>query len=69
MAQGCKGYLLWFFLAAFAASALHAQTPPLRDVSKPPQTSTSAIKVETRVVLLDVVVTDHKGETIPNLRQ
>jgi VWFA-related protein len=27
-----------------------------------------SIKVETRVVLIDVVVTDHKGETIPNLR-
>src|SRR5580704_10255683 len=64
-----KGYLLWFSFAAFAASPLYAQTPPTTDASKPPQTSTSAIKVETRVVLLDVVVTDHKGETIPNLRQ
>ena len=59
----------WFSFAAFAASPLYAQTPPTTDASKPPQTSTSAIKVETRVVLLDVVVTDHKGETIPNLRQ
>jgi len=64
-----KGYLLWFSFAAFAASPLFAQTPPTTEASKPPQTSTSAIKVETRVVLLDVVVTDHKGETIPNLRQ
>jgi len=65
-----KGYLLWFFLAAFAASPLPAQAPPTTEASKPPQTATSAIKVETRVVLLDVVVTDHKGgETIPNLRQ
>lgn len=36
---------------------------------QPPQTSTPTIKVETRVVLLDVVVTDRKGESIPNLRQ
>jgi VWFA-related protein len=64
-----KGYLLWFSFAAFAASPLSAQTPPTTEASKPPRTSTSAIKVETRVVLLDVVVTDHRGETIPNLRQ
>jgi VWFA-related protein len=65
-----KGYLLWFSLAAFAASPLRAQTPPTTEASKPPQTAASAIKVETRIVLLDVVVTDHKGsETIPNLRQ
>ena len=69
MTQLHKGYLLRFLLAAFAASPLHAQTPPTTDASKPRQTATSTIKVETRVVLLDVVVTDHKGEAIPNLRQ
>jgi VWFA-related protein len=69
MTQRHKGYLPWFFLAAFATSLVHAQTPPTSDGSKPPQTATTAIKVETRVVLLDVVVTDHKGQTIPNLRQ
>jgi VWFA-related protein len=68
MTQRHKGYLLRYLLAAFAASPLHAQTPPTTEAGKPPQTSTSTIKVETRVVLLDVVVTDHKGETIPNLR-
>jgi VWFA-related protein len=69
MTQQHKCDLLWLFLAALAASPLYAQTPPTPDAGKPPQTSTSAIKVETRVVLVDVVVTDHKGETIPNLRQ
>jgi VWFA-related protein len=69
MTRRHKGYVLLFFLGVFAASPLHAQTPPTTDASKAPQTATSAIKVETRVVLLDVVVTDHKGETIPNLRQ
>ncbi len=64
-----KRYLLGFFLAAFAMSLLHAQAPPASHASNPPQTLTPAIKVETRVVLLDVVVTNHKGETIPNLRQ
>ncbi len=67
MAQ--KGYLLWFSFAAFAASQVYAQTPPSANASKPPQTATSAIKIETRVVLLDVVVTNHKGETIPDLRR
>jgi VWFA-related protein len=69
MTQRHKGYLLWFFLAAFATYPLQAQTPPNSDRSKPLQTATNAIKVETRVVLLDVVVTDHTGQTIPNLRQ
>jgi VWFA-related protein len=69
MTQRPKGYLLWFFLAAFATYPLQAQTPPNSDTSKPLQTVTTAIKVETRVVLLDVVVTDHTGQTIPNLRQ
>jgi VWFA-related protein len=69
MTQLHKGYVLGALLAALTASPLHAQTPPTIDASKPPQTATSAIKIETRVVLLDVVVTDHKGETIPNLRQ
>jgi VWFA-related protein len=64
-----KGYVLLFCFAALVASQLYAQTPPSTDAIKPPQTSTSTIKVETRVVLLDVVVTDHKGESIPNLRQ
>ncbi len=64
-----KGYLLRFSFAALAASPLYAQTPPSTEASKAAQTSTSTIKVETRVVLLDVVVTDHKGETIPNLRE
>jgi VWFA-related protein len=67
MAQ--KGYLLWFSLAALAASQLYAQSPSGTDTIKPPQTSTSTIKVETRIVLLDVVVTNHKGESIPNLVQ
>lgn len=64
-----KRYLLGFFLAAFVVSPLKAQTPPFNNPSRPPQTAIPAIKVETRVVLLDVVVTDHKGETIPNLRR
>ena len=57
------GYLLRFSFAALAATQLYAQTPP------GPQTSPNTIKVETRVVLLDVAVTDHKGQSIPNLHQ
>ena len=57
-------YLIWPLAAAFAIAPLHSQAPA-------PNASPTApkIKVETRVVLLDVVVTNHKGETIPNLRQ
>ncbi|HYL63670.1 MAG TPA: VWA domain-containing protein [Candidatus Methylomirabilis sp.] len=64
-----KRCTLSLFLAAFAAAPLLAQAPPTNDANKRPQTAASAIKVETRVVLLDVVVTDHKGETIPNLHE
>jgi VWFA-related protein len=57
-------YLIWPLAAAFAIAPLHSQAPA-------PNASAAAptIKVETRVVLLDIVVTNHKGETIPNLRQ
>ena len=56
--------LVWLLSAATAIAPLHSQTlaPTL------PGTAPT-IKVEARVVLLDVVVTDHKGETIPNLRR
>jgi VWFA-related protein len=57
-------YLIWPLATAIAIAPLHSQAPA-------PNASASAptIKVETRVVLLDVVVTDRKGENIPNLRQ
>jgi VWFA-related protein len=64
------GYLLRFSIAAtIAASQLYAQTAPSTGATKPPQILTSTIKVETRIVLVDVVVANHKGELIPNLRQ
>ena len=55
-------YVIWPLAAAFAIAPLHSQAPA-------PNASATAptIKVETRVVLLDVVVTNHKGESIPNL--
>ena len=57
-------YLLWPLAAAFVIAPLHAQAPAPSASATIPK-----IKVETRVVLLDVVVTNHKGETIPNLRR
>jgi VWFA-related protein len=56
-------------LAASAVGSLLAQTPPTGGTNGPSQISAPAIKVETRVVLLDVVVTNHRGETIPNLQR
>jgi len=64
-----KPCLAYYLLAAFVATPVLAQAPPAAAPSNPPQASVPAIKVETRVVLIDVVVTNHKGETIPNLRQ
>src|SRR5258708_7589953 len=69
MTEKHKMCLRWLFFAAFSTSQLHAQTPPTSDTNNPVQTVTPAIKVESRVVVLDVVVTDHKGQTIANLRQ
>jgi VWFA-related protein len=57
-------YLIWPLATVCAIAPLHSQTPPPHASS-----TTPTIKVETRVVLVDVVVTDHKGETIPNLNQ
>lgn len=55
-------YLVWPLAAAFAIAPLHSQAPT-------PSPTAPKIIVETRVVLLDVVVTNHKGEAIPSLRQ
>ena len=57
-------YLCWSLAAAFAVAPLHSQAPAPDSERVGP-----AIKVETRVVLVDVVVTNHKGETISDLRQ
>lgn len=52
------------FLAVALLAPLQSQTAPQSAPSAAP-----TIKVETRVVLLDVVVTNHQGETIPALRR
>jgi VWFA-related protein len=51
-------------VAAFATSPAYSQTPETNS-----DRVTPTIKVETRVVLVDVVVTDHKGRAIPDLHQ
>ena len=53
-------FLACLLAAAFTIAPTHSQTPA---------PTAPKIKVETRVVLVDVVVTNHKGETIPNLRR
>jgi len=59
-----SSYVWWPLVAAFAIAPLQSQTPPPNTAATAP-----ALKVETRVVLVDVVVTNGKGETIPALRQ
>jgi len=55
-------YLIWPLAAVFAIVPLHSQAPaPNASPTSP------TIKVETRVVLLDVVVTDNKGEAVSGL--
>lgn len=55
------------FLAAAACVA--AQTAPAPETAGSPQRTAPAIKVETRVVLVDVVVTNRRGETVPDLHR
>src|SRR5271167_2978567 len=55
-------YVVWPLAAAFAIAPLHSQAPA---PNSPP--TAPAIKVETRVVVLDVVVTDNKGEPVAGL--
>lgn len=59
----------FFFLSVFAPVLLAGQTPPVQDPASHSQATAPAIKVETRVVLVDVVVTNRQGETIPDLHQ
>jgi VWFA-related protein len=56
--------LVWALAGAIAVAPLHSQAP-----AAGPSAAAPTIKVETRVVLVDVVVSNHKGETIPNLRR
>jgi VWFA-related protein len=55
-------YLLRLLIAAFLVAPLHSQSNPQSAGGNGP-----TIKVETRVVLVDVVVTNVKGEAIPGL--
>jgi VWFA-related protein len=64
-----KRYPLRLLAALAAASNVFSQTPPAADGGKPGQAVAPTIKVETRVVLVDVVVTDHRGATVSDLRQ
>jgi VWFA-related protein len=57
-------YLCWSLAAALAVAPLHSQAPAPDSKRVGP-----AIKVETRVVLLDVVVTDDKGEAVAGLNK
>src|SRR5215469_4484899 len=67
MSPAQKRYLLAPFLISLAACSLCGQAPSSSDANKP--VITPQIKVETRVVLVDVVVTNQKGETIANLHR
>jgi VWFA-related protein len=46
---------------------MRSQKPPVKEAASPSPNLTNPIKVESRIVLVDVVVTDHKGKSIGNL--
>lgn len=56
--------MLWLLAAIIAAAPLHSQSTAANPVG-----ATPTIKVETRLVLVDVVVTDHKGQAVSSLHQ
>ena len=57
-------YLVWPLAAAFAIAPLHSQSPASNSSATAP-----TIKVVTRVVLVDVVVTDDQGDAIVGLEK
>ena len=57
-------FLVWPLTAAFATAPILSQTP-----APNPSSGAPTIKVETRVVLVDVVVTDDKGEAVAGLNK
>ncbi len=63
-----KLHVFWFLLAELAARGVSAQFSP-QDAPATAQASTPKIKVETRVVLVDVVVTGAKGDPVLNLKK
>jgi VWFA-related protein len=56
--------MLWLLTGILTITPLYSQTAP-----QSPGNPAATIKVETRVVLVDVVVTNHKGETVPGLHR
>jgi VWFA-related protein len=64
MKSGQISYLCCSLATAFALAPIHAQAPAPQGLS-----TTPTIKVETRVVLVDVVVTDRKGQAVSSLHQ
>ena len=62
-----RSLALGILLTLFTVPALKAQAPSKDNVDA--QVTAPAIKVESRIVLVDVVVTNHRGETIPKLGQ
>src|SRR5436309_2761860 len=59
---------LWVLVMELAAGIAFAQSSP-QGGSAPAQATDPKIKVETRVVLVDVAVTDAKGDPILNLKR
>ncbi len=54
--------LMWYALLLLCAGPLFSQTAP-------PDSGVTTFRAETRLVLLDVVVTNGKGEPVPGLRR
>jgi hypothetical protein len=63
-----KPHVFWFLLAELAAVAVFVQSCP-QGASATAQSTAPQIKVETPVVLVDVVVTGAKGDPVFNLKK
>jgi hypothetical protein len=63
-----KPHVFWFLLAELAAVAVFVQSCP-QGASATAQSTAPQIKAETRVVLVDVVVTGAKGDPVLNLKK
>lgn len=61
-----RSYIFAIPLVLFIAASLNAQAP---NISANEQAAAARIKVESRLVLVDLVVTNRKGETVHGLRE
>ncbi|HYX52175.1 MAG TPA: VWA domain-containing protein [Candidatus Limnocylindrales bacterium] len=63
-----RGLVVLFYLLICLASSIHSQSDSKQPAGKNSKEQLPTLKVATRLVVVDVVATDHKGNAIPDLK-